>query len=224
MILPNSATDYVDVVGVSQSVIVDVLDNTYTSAGDGVNIIERLTLRNAIGAETVFENFPFKDIKFLGDGTSQYTFVNCSFENCSKINCDIITDDDCIGTILDLDNTQTLLLNDVKDNGGAYTVLHKNGDIQGKRILGRKAATVSAAATITMANGNYMQVTGSGITIDTITTTGWVDGSHVYIYFAGVNTLTATGGNLSIAAGTLVTVAGGCYEFIYDTGVWVHVL
>lgn len=205
--LPVSFDPYIDIVGIEQSVIL-VVDGgeDYSSTNLGENIISNVTLiLPAEASPTGLTKKILRNVKFTSeDGTGQFNLTNCIVENCSRENCTVTTSG-CIGNVLDITNSQEFMLHKVLDAGGAYEISYANGDIRGRRQLGRQGADVASAAEITLGVGNYFVITGT-TNIEHIIKTGWTDGSVITLEFSAsldlINAVVATGSQASIFTNT----------------------
>lgn len=93
-----------------------------------------------------------------------------------------------------------------------------------KRLLGAKGADVASANDITLGDGNYFDITGA-TQINTISATGWTEGSIVTIQFDGAPTvkhLTAGGGAQLDLNGAVdfVAAAGNHLVLQYASSKW----
>lgn len=222
MVLPDTGADYVDIVGMAQQVWITLEDTAYTTATVGKKVIQNITLSNPGSSSTTFSKYIFRNVKFIGAaGSSNIAFTDCVFENCSKDSTVAMTYTTCIGEIFDVSNSQKLIFNTIKDEGGAYEIAYANGDIRGKRILGRQGTNISSATSITLGEGNFFVISGT-TTIATIVTTNWTDGSVVHLYFGGALTLDVSGGNIvRNTGGNLSVAAGQIVSFLMDSNSWI---
>lgn len=189
MLFPETAADYVDLVGMSQQVWVTLSDAAYSTATVGKKVIQNITLSNPGSSSTTFSKYVFRNVKFIGAAAgSNIAFTDCIFENCSKDSTVTVTYSNCLGEIFDISNSQKLLFNTIKDEGGAYDVIFSNGDIQGKRILGRQGTDVVSANNITLGNGNAFVITGN-TQVNLISSSGWTSGSVITLQFSGTPTV-----------------------------------
>lgn len=215
--LPVSQNSYIDIVGIEQSVILIAGEENYTSTNLGENIIGNVTFKKpADESPTGFTKKILRNVKFTSaDGAGQFDLTDCIIENCSRENCTVTTSG-CIGRVLDITNSQEVILHDVKDAGGAYEISYANGDIRGRRQLGRQCSDAASAEEIVLTEGNYCLVTGTA-DITFIRNTGWTDGSVITLEFGSGLTLingvigddpeagivTKTGADKAFAAGEL---------------------
>ncbi|MGB5048809.1 MAG: hypothetical protein WBO46_07750 [Caldilineaceae bacterium] len=212
--------DYIDIVGITQSVIILCNDDTYTATTLGFKIIENVTIStNTTTATPAFTKFIFRNCKFTSsDSLGAYTLTNCIVENCVRQGCTVAYSS-CAGEMLDITNSQSIILQTVKDAGGAYEIAYSNGDIRGKRILGRKGADITAAASITLGQGNLFVVNG-GTTVTTIVTTDWTEGSIVSMLFPDTPTINVGGDNIVHVDGSFTANGGYLYRFQLLSGSW----
>jgi hypothetical protein len=222
-LLVTSLAGYIDIIGIEQSCIVTVEESTYTCAALGRNIFRNITFDNVNDAAgTTFANAIFFDCKFInstGTGSPTYTLTNCITYNCSSSGV-AVSLSGCMGNaILDLTNNQLRLTSKIVDAGAAYNVLLANGDIQGKRQLGRKGADITAAASITLGQGNLFVVNG-GTTVTTIVTTDWTEGSIVSMIFPDTPTINVGGDNIVHPDGSFTANGGYLYRFQLLSGSW----
>jgi len=101
-----------------------------------------------------------------------------------------------------------------------------SGDlVMGDRFQGNQGADIVGAATITLGDGNYFDITGN-TNIDFMTTTGWQAGSVVVLQFdanSGVNDGTASPPANTAAfdlAGNFTASAGDTITVVFDGTVW----
>jgi len=97
--------------------------------------------------------------------------------------------------------------------------------IVGDRFQGNKGADIVGAATITLGDGNYFDITGN-TSIDFMTTTGWQAGSVVVLQFdanggANDNTSTPPANTVPFAlAGVFNSSAGDTLTVVFDGAFW----
>ncbi len=96
----------------------------------------------------------------------------------------------------------------------------------GKRFHTPKGADVASASAITLGDGNYFHITGT-TTIANITTTDWVSGDRIYLYFDNTLTLTNGGagaGHFALNGATDFTSSSGdIITLVLDGTVWYQV-
>lgn len=96
----------------------------------------------------------------------------------------------------------------------------------GKRLHTPKGADVASASAITLGDGNYFHITGT-TTIANITTTDWVSGDRIYLYFDNTLTLTNGGagaGHFALNGATDFTSSSGdIITLVLDGTVWYQV-
>lgn len=93
----------------------------------------------------------------------------------------------CIGDILDTGNNKKINLMDVMNNND-QVIINQAGDVQGRRQLGRQAANIVAAETITIGEGNYAIISGS-TGIKWMKNIGFTAGSIVILEFTHALTI-----------------------------------
>jgi len=218
----TAVADYVDIIGRTQALVLEMEDSVYTAGALGRRILDNVTLNCPDTANTTLVNYILRNVKFTRStgASGGFTLTDCIVENCEKTTATVAANAGCIGEILDVTNAKRLILSKLQDEGGLYDVLLPNGDIQGKRLLGRQGANIASASSITLGEGNYFIVTGT-TTIATISTTNWTDGSVVNIMFSGILTLDTGGGNLIRIGGNITTVANQIVTFLMDSNSWI---
>lgn len=222
-LLPLSVDSYVNIIQKPNSTIV-AADDTYTADTLGLNIIQGGIIDNEnASANTTFEKWVFIDVEFTNtDATGTYDFVNCQFfGDCRYSDCTITMDSNCVGELRNTTGNGKKIGKDLVYND--YQIVTTDGDIRGRRKLGTQASDIAAGTTLTLNNGNYAIVTGAGATITTITSTGWTDGSIIYLYFNGINTISTGVVNIDYIGGSFNTVAGTIYGFLYDQSSWIRI-
>ena len=226
--LPVSYDPYIDIVGIEQSVILIIDEGeNYASTNLGENIINNVTcMKLTGGSPSGFTKKILRNVKFTSeDGIGQYDLTDCIIENCSREGCTVTTSG-CIGNILDITNSQEFILHKVLDAGGAYEISYANGDIRGRRQLGRQGADVASAAEITLGVGNYFVITGTA-DIEHIIKTGWTAGSVITLQFQDgltiLNAVAAFSEQASIITSTVADktfAAADIAHFVFTSGAY----
>lgn len=117
-------------------------------------------------------------------------------------------------------------------DGGTITLKGTSSGTPGSvnvatRLGLQKSASVTAASTITIGDGNLVPITGT-TTINYCTTTGWTSGSEVILYFDGVTIITHNAGSVPANTAAFFFASGANYttaantvlRFVYDGTYW----
>lgn len=235
-LLPDGTlAEFVHYAGAHRGIIIKLESGgSYTGANtDNKTIFYNHTLATENSADTAtFTDCIFIDCNFANlaeDGV--FNFEDCNFYGLNNFEkgCSY-SFTDCKGQIYDVDNDRYVYTGSTIYAGTSthYEALTADGDLRGRRILGRQGTDVASASTITLGDGNQFTVTGT-TTINLMSATGWTAGSRVTIQFQSnitVNHLSAPSGanacfNWKSGANKSIT-AGQIFSFIlsWDLQYW----
>jgi len=219
-LLTVSYDDYVDVVGIEQSCIVRIDDDNYVATTLGQKIISNCTIETVNSATPTFSKFIFKNVKFTTlSGTATIALTDCILLDCTSEGGVTMSLTTCLGNITDLTNSKQRVLQDSYDKTNVYQTVYANGDIRGKRVLGRQGSDIASASSITLGEGNFFVITGTTDIAD-IDLTDWTDGSSVRLKFSGVLDVKNGTGNIVRDSGDLATSSDMIVEFVKDGAFW----
>ncbi len=208
-LLPAGAlAAFVNYVGIDRNIRVIVAEDNYT--GDATNrpILSTMTIDNENdAAETNIEDVIIHDVKIFNTfGTGIYNFTDCHFKGICEIEGCIATfDASCTGIIYDVDNDKYIYLGS-SIYVGVYDVMTTNGDIRGRRLLGRQGADIASASSISLGDGNFFHITGT-TTINLMSVSNWTPGSRITLYFES-----------NITVNHAASPSAPNYPFIWKTG------